>query len=188
MWGFLRGSRQRLIFNIPKVQMQNAVTCCESPRLSPLVRDKGVARWRTPFEAGISFCFCVESEITILTMITLIITGWKKPRTVAGVFIFLHFCCLLIEQATGNVQCWCFVPEALGSHLAWFKKKKKKRFSRGSNSVRMCVGRIHLYPTHVVRKENKRGETSWWFSICWQLSSPLRVCFGTISWPVARTG
>lgn len=40
------------------------------------------------------------------------------------------------------------------------KKKKKKRFSRGSNSVTMCVGRINLYPTRVVRKENKRGETS----------------------------
>lgn len=85
----LRGSRQRLIFNIPKVQIQNAVTCCESPRLSPLVRDKGVARWRTPFGAGISFCFSVESEITIIT-ITVIIIRRKKSHTMVGVYI-LHF-------------------------------------------------------------------------------------------------
>lgn len=44
-----------------------------------------------------------------------------------------------------------------GKSLGTIYTKKKKRFSRGSSSVRMCVGRIHLYPTHVVRKENKRG-------------------------------
>lgn len=162
--------------------MQNAVTCCESPRLSPLVRDKGVARWRTPFWAGISFCSAPRAKKTIITTITVIIIGRSRSQTVASVYI-LHFATFRFNKwrETFDVDSRDFDPEALGSHLVWFKKKKKKRFSQGSNLVRMCVGRISLSPTHVVK-------TSWWFSICWQLSSLLRVCFETISWPVARTG
>lgn len=169
--------------------MQNAVTCCESPRLSPLVRDKGVARWRTPFGAGISFCFCVESEITIITMITVTIIGREKSHTLAGVYI-LQFAVFrfnkwqeMFNRDTGILfqKLW---------EVTWHDlKQKKNKDSVWSPTVRMCVGRISLYPTHVVLKENAGGGvTSWWFSICWQLSSPLRVCFGTISSPVARTG
>lgn len=136
---FLRESRQRLIFNIPKVQMQNAVTCCESPRLSPLVRDKGVARWRTPFGAGISFCFCVESEITIITMITVTIIGRKKSYTMAGVYI-LQFAVVRFNKWQEMFSLDTGILFQKLWEVTWhdLKQKKKKGFSLESNCENVC--------------------------------------------------
>lgn len=66
-----KGSQERLIFNIPKVQIHNTVTSCESSHflsLSLKVADKGVAQWRTPLWTGVLRVLRVSEKSQILQL------------------------------------------------------------------------------------------------------------------------